>query len=96
MNSEMVKKRKEIEQKLEVVYDDDELTVVIAPEEDELKEVILNLLKEKPMDVKEIHSVLTNLASDEKIRKALYELAEEGIVVEDKKTKKFMLVGLPN
>ena len=91
-----VNKRKEIEDKLEVVYDDEELTVVIAPEEDELKEVILNLLKEKPMDVKEIHSVLTNLASDEKIRKALYELAEEGTVVEDKKSKKFMLVGVTN
>ncbi|AHC52330.1 hypothetical protein [Sulfolobus acidocaldarius] len=90
------KKRKEIEEKLEVVYDDDDLTVVIAPEEDELKQVILDLLKEKPMDVKEIHSILTNLASDEKIRKALYELAEEGKVVEDKKTRKFMIVGISN
>jgi len=67
-------KRKEIESKLEVVYDDDELVVMIAPEEDELKNVIIDLLKERPMDIKEIHSVLTNLASDEKIRKALNEL----------------------
>jgi len=87
------KKRKEIEDNLEVVYDDDEVTVVVAPEEDELKNVILNLLREKPMDVKEIHNVLTNLASDEKIRKALYELADEGRVVEDRKSKKFVLVG---
>ena len=89
-------KRKEIESKLEVVYDDDELVVMIAPEEDELKNVIIDLLKERPMDIKEIHSVLTNLASDEKIRKALNELAEEGKVVEDKKTKKFMLLGVSN
>ena len=47
---------------------------MIAPEEDELKNVIIDLLKERPMDIKEIHSVLTNLASDEKIRKALNEL----------------------
>ena len=87
------KKRKEIEENLEVVYDDDEVTVVVAPEEDELKNVIINLLREKPMDVKEIHNVLTNLASDEKIRKALYELADEGRVVEDRKSKKFVLVG---
>jgi len=87
------KKRKEIEDNLEVVYDDDEVTVVVAPEEDELKNVIINLLREKPMDVKEIHNVLTNLASDEKIRKALYELADEGRVVEDRKSKKFVLVG---
>mgnify|MGYP001772554630 CR=1 FL=1 len=87
------KKRKEIEDRLEIVYDDDEITVVIAPEENELKNVIINLLKEKPMDVKEIHNILTNLASDEKIRKALYELADEGKVVEDRKTKKFILVG---
>jgi predicted transcriptional regulator len=89
-------KRKEIESKLEVVYDDDELVVMIAPEEDELKNVIIDLLQESPMDIKEIHSVLTNLASDEKIRKALNELAEEGKVIEDKKTKKFMLLGVSN
>ena len=93
MSVTMNKKRKEIEESLEVVYDDDEVTVVIAPEEDELKKVIIDLLREKPMDVKEIHSILTNLASDEKIRKALYELAEEGKVIEDRKTKKFILVG---
>ena len=93
MSVTMNKKRKEIEENLEVVYDDDEVTVVVAPEEDELKNVIINLLKEKPMDVKEIHSVLTNLASDEKIRKALYELADEGKVIEDRKSKKFILVG---
>lgn len=93
MSAIVSKKRKEIEENLEVVYDDDEVTVVVAPEEDELKDVIINLLKEKPMDVKEIHNVLTNLASDEKIRKALYELAEEGRVIEDRKSKKFVLVG---
>lgn len=93
MSATVNKKRKEIEDNLEVVYDDEEVTVVIAPEEDELKKVIVDLLKEKPMDVKEIHSVLTNLASDEKIRKALYELAEQGRVIEDRKTKKFVLVG---
>ncbi|MEJ2775815.1 hypothetical protein WIW90_06255 [Sulfolobaceae archaeon RB850M] len=70
--------------------------MMIAPEEDELKNVIIDLLKERPMDIKEIHSVLTNLASDEKIRKALNELAEEGKVIEDKKTKKFMLLGVSN
>jgi len=70
--------------------------VMIAPEEDELKNVIIDLLKERPMDIKEIHSVLTNLASDEKIRKALNELAEEGKVIEDKKTKKFILLGVSN
>jgi len=69
---------------------------MIAPEEDELKNVDIDLLKERPMDIKEIHSVLTNLASDEKIRKALNELAEEGKVIEDKKTKKFMLLGVSN
>jgi len=47
---------------------------MIVPEEDELKNVIIDLLKERPMDIKEIHSVLTNLASDEKIRKTLNEL----------------------
>ncbi|MDT7876729.1 MAG: hypothetical protein RQ872_08450 [Sulfolobaceae archaeon] len=96
VNMSVNSKRKEIESKLEVVYDDDELVVMIAPEEDELKNVIIDLLKERPMDIKEIHSVLTNLASDEKIRKALNELADEGKVIEDKKTRKFMLLGVSN
>ncbi|MEJ2777886.1 hypothetical protein [Stygiolobus sp. RP850M] len=48
--------------------------MMMAPEEDELKNIIIDLLKKSPMDIKEIHSVLTNLASDEKIRKAPNEL----------------------
>jgi len=66
--------KRSIESKLKVVYDDDELVVMITPEEDELKNVVIDLLKARTMDIKEIHSVLTNLASDEKIRKVLNEL----------------------
>ena len=85
-------KRAEIEKKLPKVYEDDEVEVVIAPTEDEVRDYIIDLLKEGPKDIKEIHSVLYNLASDERIRKILYDLKYKGIVEEDKKTKKFYLV----
>ncbi len=85
-------KRTEIEKKLPKVYEDDEVEVVIAPSEEEVRDYIIDLLKEGPKDIKEIHSVLYNLASDERIRKILYDLKYKGIVEEDKKTKKFYLV----
>ena len=85
-------KRAEIEKKLPKVYEDDEVEVVIAPTEEEVRDYIIDLLKEGPKDIREIHSVLYNLASDERIRKILYDLKYKGVVEEDKKTRKFYLV----
>ena len=85
-------KRAEIEKKLPKVYEDDEVEVVIAPTEEEVRDYIIDLLKEGPKDIREIHSVLYNLASDERIRKILYDLKYQGVVEEDKKTRKFYLV----
>ena len=85
-------KRAEIEKKLPKVYEDDEVEVVIAPTEEEVRDYIIDLLKEGPKDIREIHNVLYNLASDERIRKILYDLKYKGVVEEDKKTRKFYLV----
>ncbi len=85
-------RRVEIEKKLPKVYEDDDIEVVIAPSEEEVREYILDLLREGPKDIKEIHGVLYNLASDERIRKILYDLKYKGIVGEDRKTKKFYLI----
>ncbi|HIP56744.1 MAG TPA: hypothetical protein EYH02_01545 [Ignisphaera aggregans] len=68
---------------LRVVYEDPEVLVVTAPNEDELRNIILNLLREKPMSVKEIHAILAGIASEDKIRRSLLRLSEEGIVVLD-------------
>jgi len=68
---------------LSKIYEDEEVVVVVAPNEDQLKSIILNLISEKPMTVREIHSILSGLASEDKIRYALNKLAEEGKVSSD-------------
>jgi len=78
---------------LRVVYEDPEILVVTAPNEDELRNIILNLLREKPMSVKEIHSILAGIASEDKIRKSLMRLAEEGVVMMDEDGR-YRLLGL--
>jgi len=78
---------------LRVVYEDPEILVVTAPNEDELRNIILNLLREKPMSVKEIHSILAGIASEDKIRKSLMRLAEEGMVMMDEDGR-YRLLGL--
>ncbi len=65
------------------LYEDDEVIVVVAPNEVQLRDIILRLLREKPMTIKELHSILSGLASEDKIRYALNELMEEGVVVSD-------------
>ena len=68
---------------LRKVYEDPEVIVVTAPNEEQLKEIILNLIRERPMTVKEIHAILAGIASEDKIRKSLMRLAERGLVTMD-------------
>ena len=65
------------------LYEDDEVIVVVAPNENQLRDIILRLLRERPMTIKELHSILSGLASEDKIRYALNELMEQGVVVSD-------------
>ncbi|MEM0453302.1 MAG: hypothetical protein QXO98_01395 [Sulfolobales archaeon] len=66
--------------KLKVVYEDTDVLVVTAPNEDELVKILLDLLKDKPMSVKELHAILSGLASEDKIRRALIRLVNDGTV----------------
>jgi len=65
---------------LSKIYEDDEVIVIIAPNEPQLKNIIVNLLQKQPMTIKELHEILSGLASEDKIRHALNELLEEGLV----------------
>ncbi|MCS7099157.1 MAG: hypothetical protein RMH84_03575 [Sulfolobales archaeon] len=65
---------------LRVVYEDQEVLVIRAPTEDELVDIILKLLNTKPMNIKEIHQYLPGIASEDKIRKTLTKLVNEGRV----------------
>ncbi|MEM0373221.1 MAG: hypothetical protein QXV69_00540 [Sulfolobaceae archaeon] len=70
-----------VEKKLKVIYSDKEVVVMTAPNEEELKQILLDLLEEKPMSLKELHSMLSGIASEDKIRRALADLAEKGSVM---------------
>ena len=72
---------------LSKIYEDDEVVVIIAPSEPQLKEIIVNLLRKKPMTIKELHEILSGLASEDKIRHALNELMEEGTVYSSEEGK---------
>ncbi len=67
--------------KLKVVYEDPEVVVMTAPNEEELKDILMNLLRTKPMTIKELHAILSGIASEDKIRRALFKLADEGKVL---------------
>ena len=67
--------------RLRVLYEDPDVVVVTAPNEDELKQILLNLLQERPMNLKELHGVLSGLASEDKIRKALSQLMDQNRVI---------------
>ncbi len=75
---------------LQKLYEDDEVIVVVAPNEEQLREILLRLLNEKPMTVRELHSILSGLASEDKIRHALNELMEEGLVYSDEDGRYFV------
>ena len=67
--------------RLRVVYEDPDVIVMMAPNEEELKNILLDLLRDKPMTVKELHSILSGIASEDKIRRALSSLSEQGQVM---------------
>jgi len=75
-----------------VVYEDQEVVVIRAPTEDELVEIILKLLSEKPMNIKEIHRYLPGIASEDKIRRILTRLVNDGRVYVQEDGR-FLVVG---
>jgi hypothetical protein len=46
-----------------------------------LVNIIYELLQEKPLNLKEVHLVLSGIASEDKIRRAVSNLAENGLII---------------
>ncbi len=78
---------------LSVLYDDEELVVMTAPNEEELRDILVNILMEGPKTIRQLHSVLSGLASEDKIRRALNMLVEERKVDYDKQGRYFLSDG---
>ncbi|MEM0027739.1 MAG: ArsR family transcriptional regulator [Ignisphaera sp.] len=68
---------------LKVLYEDPDVVVFTAPNEDELREIVLNMLREGPKTLKDMHSKLAGIASEDKIRRCLVRLMDDGIVTID-------------
>ncbi len=77
--------REEITKSLTVIYEDSEIVVYTAPNEDELKNILLELLRKyQKMNIRDLHSHLSGLASEDKIRYALNDLLKDNKVVVDR------------
>ncbi len=66
---------------LRVIYEDPEIVVITAPNEDELRDIVLDMLRESPKTLKEMHNKLAGIASEDKIRRCIIRLIDEGIVI---------------
>jgi len=74
-----------IADELSRIYEDNDVIVYTAPNEEELKEILVNLLRRNGrMSVKDFHRYLSGLASEDKIRYALNELLRNDVVTMDK------------
>lgn len=67
--------------RLRVLHEDNDVVLMTAPNEDELKEIIRELISERPMNLREIHAILSGIASEDKIRRALSSLTESGLAI---------------
>lgn len=75
MASQRTEERSDITSRLSRIYEDGDIVVYTAPNEDELKDLLLDLLRKYgPMTIRDLHAHLSGLASEDKIRQALNHL----------------------
>jgi len=73
---------KKVMEELEKIYEDEEIEVFAAPDDAELEQLLLNILKEKPMKFKELKEVFSATAGEDRLRRSLMKLLEEGRIRE--------------
>ncbi len=73
----MVKPRK-------IVYEDQEVIVAVAPRDDELGDVIIDVIKEKgrPMTFEELVKEFSGIAGEDRLRRALNRLVDTGVLID--------------
>jgi len=64
--------------RLKILHEDDDIVLMTAPNEDQLVVIIKELISIKPLNLREIHAILSGIASEDKIRRALNNLLESG------------------
>jgi hypothetical protein len=80
--------------RLRIIHEDGDIVLASAPNDDQLVEIIKDLLSYRPMNLKEIHFILSGIASEDKIRKALNNLISRGEVYIDYTNGKYILTSI--
>ncbi len=82
----MVKKHKATEgsDNLKVVYEDEDVLVIRAPDDSELEKLVIGIIKRKnrPVTWGELRKELSGLAGEDRLRKVLVKLIERDEIVE--------------
>ncbi len=71
-------------EELSVVYEDEDVVVMRAPDDEELEKLVIKIIKRKgrPVTWRELRSELSGLAGEDRLRKVLMSLIDRDIVVE--------------
>ena len=66
-----------------IIYKDEEIELLPAPNDQEAKQLILQLFKEKnkPMTFKELREIFNGTIGEDKLRRLLIKLREEGYLI---------------
>ncbi len=67
---------KKVMEELEKLYEDEDIEVYAAPDDNELEKLILEILRDKPMRFKELKEVFSATAGEDRLRRALTKLIE--------------------
>ncbi len=72
------------EDELKVIYEDDDIVVMQAPDDRGLESLVLNIIKRRgrPITWRELRKELSGLAGEDRLRKVLISLIERDVVVE--------------
>ena len=68
---------------MKTIYVDNEIELMSAPNDKEAKELIIQLFKERnrPMTFKELREIFSGVIGEDKLRKLLIKLREEGYLI---------------
>ena len=80
----MARSVKESEKDLKVVYEDEDLVVIRAPDDMELEKMVISIIRSKgrPVTWHELRKELSGIAGEDRLRKVLVKLIERDEIVE--------------
>lgn len=82
--SEREEKSSDVFEDLEIMYEDEDIVVMKAPDDETLIKMIIKRIKEanRPLTWKELRTSFSGLAGEDRLRKILIKLIEEDKIIE--------------